>query len=141
MSVDYEVPPVAQTVAESLTPEQRELLSGIFGSLALREQTVEPPFTGAVHRDDLRNEVTKNFSEAYGDNDFTTMDFLFVLETLAAAKAVTIYPEGLVRTGNHTGSDVQAVTLLGSGRMTRQQRLLRSMRSQQKWGPSGCLDH
>lgn len=125
-----------EALAEQLHDDQRTMLTGILGSLMLREGETKPPLSGGMLKDDLQQEVTANYREIDPNNDFTTMNYHFVLENLAAAKAITIYLEGMVRLGNHPGADPAAITI-----RRRRMTTIDMLRTEAYWGISpGCLD-
>lgn len=136
MNIAHEMTDAARATFNQLSSERRETMMGIYIALSLQEGVVEPPFTGAMQRDELFDAI----ADAGEDDIFKKMDFHFVVEMLASRKLLTLYPEGNVRLGDHPGGDPAAISILGGKQMTRRERFKRSMRSQSMWGPSGCLD-
>lgn len=125
-----------EALTEQFDGDQRVMLASIVGSLMLSESEARPPLSGGMLRTDLHDEATANYGEVNPGNDFTTMDFNFVLDSLVTAKAVTLYPEGIVRLGSHPGANPNPLGL-------RRRRLsdIEILQTEAYWGITpGCLD-
>lgn len=136
MSAEWSHNDSIEALAKQLHDGQRVMLSSIVGSLMLRESESVPPLSGGMLKDDLQQEAVANYREIDPSNHFTIMDFHFVLENLAASKAVTIYPEGMVRLGNYPGADPAAITI-----RRRRMSTIEMLQTEAYWGINpGCLD-